>query len=88
MSEMPDDEGVTTFTAFTGFHPTDHENCQDGFVPPWTPGGGGCCVFAVTAADKGGEGSDALETGLDAVILGSRQSLSFAATTAGCCPPS
>jgi len=28
--ERHDDEGVTA-TAFTAFHPTDHEDCQEGF---------------------------------------------------------
>ena len=34
-------EGVTA-TAFTAFHPTDHENCQDGFAAGSAPGGDGC----------------------------------------------
>jgi hypothetical protein len=39
LSRSPTRRGLTAtaFTAFTAFHPTDHENCQDG-----SPGGGGC----------------------------------------------
>ena len=51
-----DHEGVTAFTAFTGFHPTDQGNYVRSSVR--APGGGGC-VYALPPLIKGGKGGEA-----------------------------